>query len=152
MGGEVEMMRHCSRWLFPVLVLATAVAATGVQGAGVGQSGRARQLIDGEQLFRSFCTACHGADAKGHGPAASALKTAPADLTTIAKRNRGIFPAEAVARYVANGEPTIAAHGSKEMPVWGPNFVALSPGSYKPISERIDAVVAYVESIQVDKP
>ena len=103
-------------------------------------------------MFRSFCTACHGADAKGRGPAASAMKTAPADLTTIARRNRGTFPADAVARYVANGEPTIAAHGSKEMPVWGPNFVALSPGPYKPINERIEAVVAYIESIQAAQP
>ncbi len=34
----------------------------------------------------------------------------------------------------------------------GPNFVALSPGSYKPINERIEAVVAYIESIQAAQP
>jgi hypothetical protein len=37
------------------------------------------------------------------------------------------------------------------MPVWGPNFVALAPGSNKPINERVDAVVAYIESIQIAK-
>ena len=70
------------------------------------------------------------------------------DLTSIATRQGGTFPRDRIIRYVANGEPSIAAHGSKEMPIWGPNFVALAPGSYRPVNERIEAVVAYVESIQ----
>ncbi len=37
------------------------------------------------------------------------------------------------------------------MPVWGPNFVALAPGDNRPITERIDTVVAYIRSIQKEK-
>ena len=38
------------------------------------------------------------------------------------------------------------------MPIWGPNFVALAGGSSRPVNERIDAVVSYVESIQTVRP
>jgi len=107
--------------------------------------------LEGEQLFRSYCAACHGANGTGNGPAASALKTSPADLTSIAKRNGGVFPRERLVRYVATGEPSIAAHGSKEMPVWGPNLTALALGSSEPVNTRIDAVVSYIESIQTAK-
>ena len=45
----------------------------------------------GERLYKQFCAACHGSDAKGHGPVASSLKVAPPDLTTLAKRHKGKF-------------------------------------------------------------
>jgi mono/diheme cytochrome c family protein len=135
---------------FIAFVAAVAVASPTRVTA---QTVSVRQLMEGEQLFRSFCSACHGADGKGQGPAASALKTRPADLTSIAARNGGTFPGERIERYVANGdpEPSIAAHGSRDMPVWGPNFAALAPASYRRIDERIAAVVAYVRSIQAEK-
>jgi mono/diheme cytochrome c family protein len=133
--------------ILPVVVVAGALAAA-AYAAEPAQSATVRQRLEGEQLFRSYCAACHGVDGKGTGPAASALKTPPADLTSIAARNGGTFPRDRIVRYVANGEPAVAAHGSKEMPIWGPNFVALAPGSYRPVNERIEAVVSYVESIQ----
>ena len=40
----------------------------------------------GKQMFSSYCAVCHGADAKGNGPAASALKTPPADLPSWRRR------------------------------------------------------------------
>jgi mono/diheme cytochrome c family protein len=36
----------------------------------------------GKEMYISYCAACHGTDGKGNGPAASALKIPPADLTT----------------------------------------------------------------------
>jgi mono/diheme cytochrome c family protein len=51
----------------------------------------------GREMFVSYCAPCHGQDAKGDGPAAAALKTAPADLTTLAKRNNGKYPDAKVA-------------------------------------------------------
>jgi mono/diheme cytochrome c family protein len=117
------------------------------------QSAEARRRLDGDQLFHSYCAPCHGADGKGRGPAAAALKTPPADLTAIARRNGGAFPQDRVARYVEQGgqTPSITAHGSKEMPVWGANFVALAGGSSQPINQRIEAVVAHIRSIQTEK-
>jgi mono/diheme cytochrome c family protein len=134
--------------------IAAAVAtcvATGVLVVAAGQSATTRRVIEGEQLFHSYCAPCHGADGKGHGPAASALKTPPADLTAISAKNSGTFPRARLIRYVAEGEPSIPAHGSKAMPVWGPNFAALDPGSYKSVSRRIEDVVDYLESIQAKK-
>jgi mono/diheme cytochrome c family protein len=46
----------------------------------------------GEQMYNSYCAACHGKDGKGGGPAAAALKTAPTDLTTLAQKNGGKSP------------------------------------------------------------
>jgi hypothetical protein len=43
----------------------------------------------GADLFRAYCASCHGRDAKGHGPAAPALKATVPDLTVLAKNNGG---------------------------------------------------------------
>ena len=48
----------------------------------------------GKQMFGDYCAPCHGISGKGDGPAASALKTPPADLTVLAKTNGGKFPME----------------------------------------------------------
>ena len=133
-----------------VVVSVLVVGAVQIRMAAA-QSTTMRQLMDGEQLFRAYCAACHGEDGRGHGPAESALKTPPADLTSIAKRNGGTFPRDRIVQYVANGDSTIPAHGSKEMPIWGPNFAALALGANQPVNERIDAVVAYIRSIQREK-
>jgi mono/diheme cytochrome c family protein len=71
--------------------------------------------------FRAYCASCHGVDAKGNGPAAAALKVKVPDLTLLATRNGGTFPATLV-RKVILGDNTVVAHGSREMPVWGPIF------------------------------
>jgi hypothetical protein len=77
--------------------------------------------LEGPDLFRSYCAPCHGADGKGNGPATAALKTKPPDLTTITRRNGGKFPTKRVGETIA-GNDRIAAHGSREMPIWGPIF------------------------------
>jgi mono/diheme cytochrome c family protein len=33
--------------------------------------------VSGKGMFTSYCAACHGAEGKGNGPAAEALKTPP---------------------------------------------------------------------------
>ena len=78
---------------------------------------------------------------------APALKTRPADLTRLAQRAGGTFPSTRVAASVTNGGTNIAAHGSSDMPVWGPTFMALQP-SDKLVKIRIENVVRYVESLQ----
>jgi mono/diheme cytochrome c family protein len=80
---------------------------------------------DAPAMFNSYCAPCHGKDAKGTGPAAKALVKAPADLTTIAKRNGGAFPEVKVKRYI-EGADDVSAHGSREMPIWGPLFRELN--------------------------
>ncbi len=78
--------------------------------------------VRGPDLFHAHCAACHGAEGKGNGPAASALKIKPPDLTVLAKNNGGRFPVERVKKFISGDEPTLASHGSREMPIWGPIF------------------------------
>jgi len=66
--------------------------------------------------FLSKCAECHGADGKGAGPMSSRLKTKPADLTVLAKRNNGVFSPAAVANAV---DGRSESHRGIEMPVWG---------------------------------
>ena len=77
--------------------------------------------VSGPELYRSYCAVCHGQDGKGNGPAAPGLKTQPADLTLLAKNAGGKFPANRVTN-ILNSEEPVTAHGSKDMPIWGPLF------------------------------
>src|SRR4029077_3299154 len=75
----------------------------------------------GKEMFNSYCAVCHGKDAKGAGPAASAMKTPPTDLQTLVQKSGGKYPASHVAA-VIRGQAMTPSHGSQEMPVWGPLF------------------------------
>lgn len=44
----------------------------------------------GKAMFETYCAVCHGKDGKGDGPAASAMKIPPFDLTTRAEKWREI--------------------------------------------------------------
>ena len=102
----------------------------------------------GPDLFAFYCAPCHGGDGKGSGPVAVALKSHVSDVTQIAKRNGGTFPKARVENYVTNRSlDPIPAHGTAEMPVWGPIFQSLDPSDAR-VTVRIANVVAYVESIQ----
>jgi|SRR5690348_7527896 mono/diheme cytochrome c family protein len=92
-----------------------------VQTASENAAATTVDAASGRQTYTENCASCHGDNLKGAGPAASALKTPPADLTTLAKRHGGKFPYEYVAGVVRFGKP-ISAHGSPDMPVWGPIF------------------------------
>ena len=105
------------------------------------------QSLSGGDLFRSYCATCHGRDGKGDGPVASALNRRPADLTTIAKRNGGRYPKDRLERFIAGDREATLAHGSSEMPVWGPIFQALDPRDTVN-RVRIENLVAFIESIQ----
>lgn len=101
----------------------------------------------GAQMFTSYCASCHGKDAKGNGPAASALNKAPADLTRLAKKNGDKYPQMKVTA-VLRGEATVAAHGTQEMPVWGPVFWHMSQGHPAEVQQRIANLNTYLKSIQ----
>jgi mono/diheme cytochrome c family protein len=104
----------------------------------------------GAEAFQTYCASCHGATAIGDGPAASALRTTPADLTRIAARRSGAFPDAEIARFI-DGRFDLPAHGSREMPIWGERLGA-------PIAEGVDhdevvrgkllALLEYLKTIQ----
>lgn len=101
----------------------------------------------GADMYKQYCAACHGTTGKGDGPAASALKQAPADLTTLAKRHGGKFPTDYVMNVLRNGVKA-PAHGSAEMPVWGPLFASMDQNDAV-VNLRITNLTKYLESLQV---
>lgn len=102
--------------------------------------------VKGPDLYRAYCASCHGADGKGNGPAAQALKNPTPDLTLISLRNGGKFPAARVRTIIA-GDDAIAAHGSRKMPVWGPIFHQVERDQDWG-NVRIENLTKYLESIQ----
>jgi mono/diheme cytochrome c family protein len=102
---------------------------------------------DGKTMFRTYCATCHGIGGKGDGPAADALKKRPADLTQLARKNNGTFPELHVMNYIT-GADVIAAHGSRDMPIWGDLFKALSPNDQGVAKLRVDVLMEYVKSLQ----
>ena len=58
---------------------------------------------DGDMLFNNLCATCHGAGAKGDGPAASALDKGVPDLTALAANKDGIYPYGKVKTSISGG-------------------------------------------------
>jgi mono/diheme cytochrome c family protein len=102
--------------------------------------------LDGAKIFRNYCAACHGMNGGGDGPVAPALKTKPAELNTIARRNGGTFPAARVRSAVA-GDEVFGAHGSRQMPIWGPIFHQIENDQDLGYV-RLQNVTEYLRSIQ----
>ena len=114
----------------------------------------------GKYEYYAKCASCHGESGKGDGKVAEYLTKPPADLTTYAKRNGGVFPTQ-LAWDVIDGRPVaIGPHGTREMPVWGQEFRRetvrpadrLDPKGPSPewfVSRRIAALIDYLASIQV---
>jgi len=103
---------------------------------------------DGKQMFTSYCAPCHGADGKGNGPAARALKTQPTNLTTLARLNHGKYPDTHVISVLQFGTG-ITAHGSTEMPVWGPILSRMNAANSQARELRLGNLSRYLEKIQV---
>ncbi|HUM05054.1 MAG TPA: cytochrome c [Terriglobales bacterium] len=101
----------------------------------------------GQDMYKNYCAVCHGIDGTGNGPAASALKVPPSDLTTLAQRNGGKYPALKISS-VIRGEEALPAHGSKEMPIWGKLFWSMSGGHSSEVQQRVANLNKYIESLQ----
>jgi hypothetical protein len=98
---------------------------------------------------------CHGTAGNGAGYYEGLLKQKPTDLTLLAKRNGGIFPYQSVYE-VIDGRRQVAAHGSRDMPVWGDDYYAKgatyeTTGVFNPetyVRARILSLVDYLYRIQ----
>lgn len=100
----------------------------------------------GSEMYRWYCSSCHGSAGTGDGPSAISLKAMPTDLTMMAKSNKGVFPIEHIQGVLA-GTASGGAHGVKEMPVWGDAFRAAREDS-NTVQLRIYNLVNYLRSIQ----
>jgi mono/diheme cytochrome c family protein len=105
--------------------------------------------ISGATTYAQYCSACHGTRAEGDGPVAEAMRVTMPNLRSLAERNDGDFPADAVASYI-DGRRLPQAHGERYMPVWGEVFsseVERRPNAVDP-QIRIDALVDFLRDIQ----
>lgn len=103
-------------------------------------------MADGAEMYAAYCDACHGKEGRGDGPAASAFKTPPANLTVLSAKNNGKFPELEVASTLQWGPAASSAHGSKDMPVWGSVFSSI--GDQAQTKQRIYNLTKHVESLQ----
>lgn len=104
--------------------------------------------------YEIACIPCHGIDGRGHGEAANSLKTVPSDLTVLSRSNNGEFPRSRIIKQI-DVRAMVAAHGQREMPVWGNRYRRNAfPGeSRNDFDQRarlqIEALAGYIKSIQV---
>jgi len=135
-------------WAVAVLmVLAAAATAQQQQTTVKHVPAAATSPASGSEMYKAYCAACHGTDGKGNGPAASALKIAPTDLTSLSKNSGGKFPDAKVVSTI-RGEADIPAHGSRDMPVWGKIFWSMSHGHEGEVQQRVSNLTKYIESLQ----
>ena len=99
--------------------IAAALLALGV--FSIWGNGYAADKADfGKHEYEMKCAICHGLKGKGDGPYADIgmLNARVADLTTLSKRNNGVFPFQRMYE-VIDGAETLKAHGTRDMPIWG---------------------------------
>ncbi|HUX43648.1 MAG TPA: c-type cytochrome [Terracidiphilus sp.] len=137
--------------LLPAFLIAAAVA-----GFGYADQQTSKVVIpierispaNGKQMYVDYCAPCHGANAKGNGPAASALRNHPTDLTVLSRNNHGHFPDTHIAAVLRFGS-ALPAHGSAQMPVWGPILGKMDTAHSQATQLRISNLCRYLESLQV---
>jgi mono/diheme cytochrome c family protein len=101
----------------------------------------------GKDSFEAYCASCHGSDGRGNGPVARSLRTVPTDLAALSRRNGDVFPRARVTAALTGSARPIAAHGTTEMPIWGPLFRIFESDARTRV--RIENLVAHIESLQI---
>jgi mono/diheme cytochrome c family protein len=136
----------------PVWMVAALVGAVvgGQPWAAFGQ-----QKVDiGKREFDANCAVCHGSKGKGDGPWAGYGKEIVSDLTSLARKNNGVFPFARVYEFI-DGTQVVRAHGTKEMPIWGTDYrvgaeyyMDVPYGAEIYVRTRILALTEYVYRLQ----
>jgi len=131
-------------------LIATAVIST-AQVETRNVSIRYTPPLAGEEMYASYCAACHGDKGKGDGPAAAAMATPPRDLTTLSKSNRGQFPRALVFFSILNGKVRQKGEQGYEMPNWKDPFYSLCVGQRgcdAEVQMRVVRLTDYLKSLQ----
>ena len=134
-------MKHASR----------GVAASVLLLASLSQVSFAQPRVDlGKSEYESSCASCHGASGKGDGAMVGMLTKPPSDLTTLARRNGGVFPVQRISEMIdGRTSVMIGSHGAREMPIWGQVYRSedTQPRDLH-ARNRISALVDYLARIQ----
>ena len=138
-------MQFAARFL--VITLGVGVL---IGSAAAGEQAKQAPVygVSGAYTYRTYCASCHGTGGKGDGPLADSLRFHPPDLTLLAQRNGGEYPAEKIHRIV-DGRSPLKGHGGPDMPVWGDAFRNAETGyDDEQVKEKIRSVVDYLKTIQ----
>ena len=128
------------------------VALIGCMGIAYAQE---KKFDFGKREYDSNCASCHGLKGKGDGPYKPFLTKSPSDLTTLSKRNAGIYPFHSVYAII-DGRQDVAGHGPRDMPVWGAQYSIKSAETYMEVAyppeafvrSRILALTEYISRLQ----
>jgi mono/diheme cytochrome c family protein len=138
-----------------IIVIGTLLAVTSFCFAQETQKPEVKKTVikqtnaaSGKEMYTQYCAPCHGVDGAGKGPAAPAMKSQPTDLTQLARKHDGQYPANTVAGVLKFGSGANAAHGSADMPIWGPLFQSLDKYHDSVVQQRISNIVTYIETLQ----
>ena len=133
-------------------VLVLGALAWGLHAVSQAQTGA--RIDPGKREFEARCASCHGVSGKGNGTISDLLRRSPPDLTQLAKSNGGILPMERLYQSIL-GE-SVAAHGSRDMPVWGMVYrtdaadyygeVPYDPDGY--VRTRVLSLLEYISRLQ----
>ena len=137
-SGQVRCALTVTSGAFALFLGITASAA------GMGEDA----LSGARHDYNKYCASCHGAEGRGDGPVAQAMKVMPADITLLAMNNNGEFPADKV-RGIIDGRADVKAHGTRAMPVWGQEFYVSAEGvGQRQAKDRVDALTEYLRRMQ----
>ena len=111
----------------------------------------------GKHEYFVSCAICHGDKGKADGPFVVWLKKPAADLSKIQKDNMGMFPFDRIYE-VIDGRAEVAAHGPRDMPIWGERYKREAIGLWGVfqtphrvdsfVRGRIVALVGYIYTLQ----
>jgi len=125
------------------------VSFSGVVFLAAGAWGQT-SIVRGRQYYLHYCASCHGEGADGRGPMARVLKTSPPDLRHLGKRYGMPLPTGTIARFI-DGRQYVAAHGPRDMPVWGRRFYDVWTARQSregDLQVQIREIVEYLNAIQ----
>lgn len=137
-----------------ILAVTIAAAATVCTAALAGPQ-QAKQNF-GKMEYDAKCAVCHGTLGKGDGYYKPYLTKSPPDITALSKSNQGVFPFQRAYEMVDGRGQAVAAHGTRDMPIWGNDYIARAREDYMDVPydpemyarTRILALLDYVERLQ----
>jgi len=142
--------------LLLLLVVAGGYALTAIGGhAAVTHASPLFALVitatSGQEEYTAYCAGCHGQDGRGKGRSSSYCTVPPADLTQLALRNNGNYPAEWVCQVLRHGTGH-APRGQGYMPTWEPLLKSMNGDPPGFTEVRIQNLAAYIKSLQDEPP
>lgn len=107
----------------PATTLMAATLALSFQAAAQVRDDTPAPPDYGRAEYVSNCAGCHGSEGRGDGHFRDFLVRPPSDLTRLSRDNQGVFPVQRVIEII-DGRTQVAAHGPREMPIWGADYHA----------------------------